>query len=491
MFSESRKATSFDQGGHLPEQNTEEYDKIVDNDFLDAMANPQSTFSIDVDTASYSNVRRMINQRQKPPAGAVRIEEFVNYFSYDYPQPEDDRPFSVTTDIAACPWEPKHQLVRIGLKGKEFPVEQRPASNLVFLIDVSGSMGHAKKLPLVKSAFRMLLDQLDERDTIAIVVYAGASGLVLPTTGADSKSRINRALNRLSAGGSTNGGDGIELAYAIAKDNFIEGGINRVILCTDGDFNVGVTNRSDLIELIQEKAKDDIFLSVLGFGTGNYKDATMENLADKGNGNYAYIDSLLEARKTLVSQMNATLVTIAKDVKIQVDFNPSRVQAYRLIGYENRLLNNEDFEDDTKDAGEIGAGHSVTALYEIVPAGVQSPAAPARKSEFVETKVRAGVDPNKVLKISLRYKLPDEMQSREFSEWLIEGIDNIIPAADSDFQFASAVACFGMILRESKHAGSADLDWVLRTAQANLGDDRFGYRKEFVGIVKLARQLLD
>lgn len=491
---DARKAalprTASDPGGsdeQPAESRTEEYDDIVENDFLTALTHPQSTFSIDVDTASYSNVRRLINEGIRPPRGAVRIEEFINYFRYDYPQPVDDHPFSVSTDIAPCPWAPQHQLVRIGLKGLDFQDHERPASNLVFLIDVSGSMNDSRKLPLVKSAFRLLLEQLDDRDSVAIVVYAGASGVALNPTSAANRSRILNALDQLEAGGSTNGGEGIQLAYQLAGERFIEEGINRVILCTDGDFNVGITNRSDLVDLIQEKAKANIFLSVLGFGTGNYKDATMEKLADKGNGNYAYIDTLLEARKTLVSQMNATLVTIAKDVKIQVDFNPQRVEAYRLIGYENRLLKNEDFEDDTKDAGEIGAGHSVTALYEIVPVGAESPVAPTRESEFVETKVRTDVDPDTVLKVALRYKLPEAARSTEFETFLTLPTEADLPTASGDFQFASAVASFAMQLRNSKYSGTANLDWVLETAKANLGEDPHGFRSEFLQLVKKAK----
>ena len=472
-----------------PQFNTEAYDEIVENEFRSALESPQSTFSIDVDTASYSNVRRLLNDGQLPPAGAVRIEELINYFSYDYPQPEGEHPFSVSTDLAACPWTPEHQLVRIALKGKEFDQSERPPSNLVFLLDVSGSMNQANKLPLVQSAMRMLVEELNENDRVAIVVYAGAAGLVLPSTTADQKTTILSAIDRLRAGGSTNGGQGIELAYQVAKANRIEGGTNRVIICTDGDFNVGTTSQSDLVALIQAKAASGIYLSVLGFGTGNYKDSTMEKLADKGNGNYAYIDSMLEARKALVQQMGATLITIAKDVKIQLDFNPSRISAYRLIGYENRIMANEDFRDDKKDAGEIGAGHTVTALYEIVPVGVESPARNSKPSEFVEVVPKEGVNPATLLTVSLRYKQPDGDTSQEFTIPLNHEKDSQIPAASSDLQFATAVAAFGMLLRKSKFAGQADWDWVVETAQSSEGEDHDGFRAEFVSLAKKARMM--
>ena len=350
--------------------NTESYDRIIENPFVRVEDDPRSTFSIDVDTASYANVRRFLEQGTRPPKDAVRIEELINYFSYDYPQPHGEPPFSISLEVAEAPWRKEHRLVRVGLKGREIREGKRPSSNLVFLIDVSGSMRPSNKLPLLKKSMRMLADRLTENDTVAMVVYAGASGLVLPPTTGDQKRVILHALDNLHAGGSTNGGAGIELAYKCAVDGFIRGGINRVILATDGDFNVGITNQGDLIRLIENRRLSGVFLSVLGFGMGNLKDANLEKLADKGNGNYSYIDSESEARKGLVEQMNSTLVTIAKDVKIQIEFNPTRVQAYRLIGYENRVLAHQDFNDDRKDAGEIGAGHTVTALYEVVPSGV-------------------------------------------------------------------------------------------------------------------------
>jgi secreted protein with Ig-like and vWFA domain len=398
-------------GGIVPQSpgsfNTAAYDHIVENPFLDAKSNPLSTFSIDVDTASYSNIRRFINQGQLPPKDAVRLEEMINYFTYDYPQPNDGKPFSINLDVAGCPWEMSHRLVRVGLKGREIAVDKRGASNLVFLLDVSGSMTPAERLPLIKQSMRLLVEKLTENDRVAIVVYAGASGLALPSTTGDHKDEILAALEQLQPGGSTNGAEGIELAYKIAAGNFIKGGVNRVILATDGDFNVGVTNQGDLIRLIQEKAKSGVFLSVLGVGTDNLKDSTMQNLADKGNGNYAYLDSLEEGRKVLVQQMNGTLVTIAKDVKIQVEFNPARVASYRLIGYEKRMLRKEDFNNDKIDAGEIGAGHTVTALYEVVPAGTASraPVDPLKYSG--ESAPAAASGSNEMLTVKLRHKAPN------------------------------------------------------------------------------------
>ncbi len=377
--------------GSSGEFNTEAYDRIVDNPFLAVQQNPLSTFSIDVDTASYANMRRFLQDGRLPPKDAVRIEELLNYFPYRYPPPGDDAPFSVNIEVAKAPWALEHRLVRIGLKAKDLPQEKRPASNLVFLIDVSGSMEPANKLPLLRSALKLLIANLQERDRVAIVVYAGASGLVLPSTN-DPRAMI-AAMDNLDAGGSTNAGEGIELAYKIAREKFITGGNNRVILCTDGDFNVGVTNEGDLTRVIEEKAKSKVFLSVLGFGMGNYKDAMIEKLADKGNGNYAYIDTLQEARKVLVEQMGGTLFTIAKDVKVQVEFNPQMISAYRLIGYENRLLRAEDFKDDKKDAGEIGAGHTVTVLYELAPVGqeVTTPGIdPLKRCQPWRANARAG-----------------------------------------------------------------------------------------------------
>ncbi|MBI9016228.1 MAG: VWA domain-containing protein [Phycisphaerae bacterium] len=473
--------------------NSEEYDQVNDNVFKSAKNEPLSTFSIDVDTASYSNVRRFLNDNMMPPADAVRIEELVNYFPYDYAGPKDDRPFAVHAEICACPWESRHQLMRIGIKGKEMATEELPDSNLVFLLDVSGSMSDYNKLPLLKKAFGMLVDQLGPRDRVAIVVYAGNSGVVLESTTCNARNRrkIIGALDRLNAGGSTNGGAGIQLAYNIASENFIEDGINRVILATDGDFNVGVTARDDLISLIEKKAKSGVFLTVLGFGMGNYKDGTAEQLADKGNGNYGYIDSILEAKKLLVEQRNGTLVTIAKDVKIQVEFNPAKVAGYRLIGYENRMLNKEDFNDDKKDAGEIGAGHTVTALYELVPVGVKVPAGvdKLKYQTNVETEVSdAAKMSNELLTVKLRYKAPDGAKS-ELISFPVSQQDRSFTQCSEDFKFACSVAGFGMLLRDSKYSGDLEYEDVLKMAKAGKGDDDAGYRAEFIKLVEMAEAL--
>ena len=458
----------------------ERYAAIYDNAFLASRDNPLSTFSIDVDAASYSNVRRFLTNGQAPPPAAVRIEEMINYFDYQYAEPRGSHPFSVTTEVTSTPWNPRHQLVLIGLQGRRMATAELPPSNLVFLIDVSGSMASPDKLPLVQSAFRLLVHQLGEADRVAIVVYAGAAGLVLPSTPGSRKELILEAIDRLSAGGSTAGGAGIHLAYQVAQDNFIEGGNNRVILATDGDFNVGVTDDAELVRLIEEKRKAGTFLSVLGFGTGNLQDARMEQLADKGNGNYSYIDNLNEARKVFVHQMRGTLFAIAKDVKIQIEFNPALVESYRLIGYENRLLRAEDFNDDLKDAGELGAGHSVTALYEVVPvgAGVDS----LRYQASAAPPVIRHTD--ELLTVKLRYKEPDGETSRLLIHTLQAGVDN----ATENLRFASAVAAFGMILRNSEHRGSADPALVLRLARAATGEDEFGYREEFIRLVESFRQ---
>ena len=472
-----------------PEFNTEAYDRIEDNQFLQATQNPLSTFSIDVDTASYAVVRRFLQGGTLPPKDAVRIEEMLNYFSYNYPVPSEEGPFSASVEVAQAPWALEHRLVRIGLKGQELGMEQRPSSNLVFLLDVSGSMQPANKLPLLKNAMRLLVDRLGENDRVAIVVYAGASGLVLPSTSSDQKGEILAALENLRAGGSTNGGSGIRLAYQTAVSNFITGGVNRVILATDGDFNVGTTNQGDLTRLIEDNAKSGVFLTVLGFGMGNYKDSTLEKLADMGNGNYAYIDTINEARKVLVDEINSTLVTIAKDVKIQIEFNPLQVSAYRLIGYENRLLRKEDFNDDTKDAGEIGAGHTVTALYEIVPAGkgLQIPGVdPLKYQTPMDTTDVA--QSGELLTLKLRYKQPDGETSR-LLEFPVRDGGKAYSQASQDFKFAAAVASFGMILRQSPYQGNGTLAAVLELAQEGKGSDPHGYRGEFLELVKQARAL--
>src|SRR6266545_3082524 len=474
------------------EFNTATYDHIGENPFLDAKDNPLSTFSIDVDTASYSNVRRFINEGSLPPKDAVRVEEMINYFTYDYAEPSDGRPFAVHLDVASCPWETSHRLVRIGLKGKEIATDKRGPSNLVFLLDVSGSMMPPERLPLVKQAMRLLVEKLRENDRVAIVVYAGASGLALPSTTGDHKEQILEALENLQAGGSTNGAEGIQLAYKIAADNFIKGGVNRVILATDGDFNVGVTNQGDLIRLIEDKAKSGVFLSVLGVGTDNLKDSTMQKLADKGNGNHAYLDSLDEARKVLVQQMNGTLVTIAKDVKIQVEFNPARVASYRLIGYEKRMLRKEDFNNDKVDAGEIGAGHTVTALYEVVPVGAASnPAAsvpPVDPLKYSASSATSTSSSDEMLTVKLRYKKPDGDKS-ELIERAVTDSNAAFERASPDFKFAAAVAEFGMILRDSEHKGNGTLGTVLEWAQEGKGTDANGYRAGFIDLVRKAEAL--
>ncbi len=471
----------------VPESNTERYDAIEENDFRLVRDEPLSTFSIDVDTASYSNVRRLLSDGHLPPSGAVRIEEMVNYFRYDYAEPEDDDPFAVHLEVAGCPWAPDHRLVRIGLKGAEIDLAQRPPANLVFLIDVSGSM--SEELPLLVRGFHLLVDQLRDKDQVAIVVYAGASGLVLPSTSGGRKDAIRAALDGLQAGGSTNGGEGIELAYRVAADHFVEGGTNRVVLATDGDFNVGVASRDELVRLVQEKAKSGVFLSVLGFGTGNLQDSQLEELADKGNGNYAYVDGLREAKKVLVEQMAGTLLTIAKDVKIQVEFNPALVAAHRLIGYENRALAHQDFNDDAKDAGEIGAGHTVTALYEIVPAG-QDLRVPGVDPLRYQTARGATEDAatGELLTVKLRSKAPDGDTSRLVERRATDagtGFDD----ASTDFRFAAAVAEFAMLLRDSEHRGDANHDAVLEIARSSLGDDVTGWRAEFLDLVAKANSI--
>jgi Ca-activated chloride channel family protein len=474
-----------------PEANTEAYERVADNGFIRVSQDPRSTFSIDVDTASYANVRRFLNQNTRPPKDAVRIEELLNYFTYNDPPPSGDAPFSVAVEVAGCPWNADHRLARIGLTGRKLDRDGRPPSNLVFLIDVSGSMDAPNKLPLLKASLQKMVEHLGENDRVAIVVYAGASGLVLPSTSCLNKAEILAAIENLHAGGSTNGGAGIQLAYDTAVKHFIKGGSNRVILATDGDFNVGLTDRGALIRLIESKAKSGVFLSVLGFGMGNLKDATLEQLADKGNGHYAYIDSPQEARKVLVEEMGATLVTIAKDVKIQVEFNPARVGAFRLIGYENRVLRHRDFNDDTKDAGEIGAGHHVTALYELVPPG-QEPAGPGvdplEFQKAAKPDPDSGADRKESLIVKLRYKRPDGDSSE-----LIKGgvVDTGAPyaSASDDFKFACAAAGFGMLLRDSPYKGSLTYAGALELGEEGARNDRSGYRKEFLDLVRKAEAL--
>ena len=468
----------------------ESYEPIVENPFLKVVDAPLSTFGIDVDTASYANVRRILNSGQLPPPDAVRIEEFINYFSYNYPQPEQGAPFSAHAEVAGCPWNAEHRLLKIGLKGREIAPQRRPASNLVFLLDVSGSMNEPNKLPLVKEAMLLLTEQLGENDRVAIVVYADQSEVALPSTSGADKRKIETAISALSAGGSTNGGQGIQTAYETARSHFIKEGVNRVILATDGDFNVGVTNQDDLVRLIEEQAKGGVFFTALGFGAGNLKDGTLEKLADKGNGHYAYIDTLGEARKALVDQLSGALVTIAKDVKVQIEFNPAQVGAFRLIGYENRVLAAADFNDDRKDAGEIGAGHAVTALYEIVPARAAAGAAAVDELKYqrVEPALKPAADSGELLTLKLRYKQPDGDESR-LLEHAVSDDGKRYGQASRDFKFAAAVAAFGMLLRHSSHAGGANYDAVLELAGEGLDSDLDGYRAEFIGLVKKAMEL--
>ena len=466
--------------------NTEAYDKIDENRFHRVGDDPLSTFSIDVDTASYSNVRRFLNQGTLPPADAVRVEELINYFRFPYRDSQDGAPFSVTTEVSACPWNPRHRLALIGLQARRMSSERTPPRNLVFLLDVSGSMTSADKLPLVKTAMRMLADTLNPADRVAIVVYAGASGLVLPSTPGDRKADIQKAIADLQPGGSTNGAAGIQLAYDVASQAFLKGGINRVILATDGDFNVGVTSQGELVRLIEEKREKGIFLSVLGVGTGNLKDSTMEKLADKGNGNYAYLDSLHEARRVLIAEAGATLITVAKDVKIQVEFNPRAVGAYKLIGYENRILQHQDFNNDKKDAGEIGAGHTVTALYEIIPPGEPIEGGSVDPLKYQEVpKTNAAAKSDELMTVKLRYKQPDGDTSQLMSVAVRDRAGELTP----NLGFASAVAEFGMLLRKSEFKGQATWQTAQDLARRYRGDDPDGYRAEFVRLLELASAL--
>jgi Ca-activated chloride channel homolog len=468
--------------------NTEGYDRVNENQFLEVIKNPLSTFSIDVDTASYTNVRRFINGGNLPPSDAVRIEEMINYFTYDYPQPTGGAPFSFTTEFTDAPWNGGNKLLLVGLQGSSIPVAKLPPANFVFLIDVSGSMDQENKLPLLVKSFRLLVGQLRPQDKVAIVVYAGQAGLVLPATSGAEKSRILAALDSLQAGGSTAGGQGIELAYQVARENFIIDGNNRVILATDGDFNVGASSDAAMERLIEEKRKDGVFLSVLGYGMGNYKDSRMQKLADRGNGNYAYIDTLLEAKKVLLSQFGGTMMTIAKDVKLQVEFNPAKVKSYRLIGYEKRMLRSEDFADDRKDAGELGSGHTVTALYEIVPA--EGASGQKQELTYQTTRVKDSARTSSELAtIRFRYKKPQEDTSRELVR-KIPAAAIALNNSGNNIRFAAAVAEWGMLLRKSEHKGSANYTGVLQLARKAKGADVEGYRAEFIRMVEMS-ELLD
>ncbi len=494
MLSGKRRAPGTDKfaaGDSLNDDgaNREGYDAIVENRFQQPADHPLSTFSIDVDGASYSNVRRLLKEGQWPTEGAVRLEEFINYFHYRYPQPTGQDPFSINTEISACPWNTRHQLVMIGLQGKKIPVENLPASNLVFLIDVSGSMDEPNKLPLVKSSLRLLVEQMRPQDRVSLVVYAGNAGMVLAPTSGSEKEKIRQAIDALEAGGSTAGGEGIRLAYATAKNAFISGGNNRVILCTDGDFNVGASSDSELEKIITRQRESGIFLTVLGYGTGNYQDAKMEKLADKGNGNHAYIDDMTEANKVLVNEFGGTMFTIAKDVKLQVEFNPALVGGYRLIGYENRMMQAEDFNNDKKDAGELGSGHTVTALYEIIPAGIkdtllervdglkyQHPAAAAAMSQSKDWCT-----------VKFRYKKPNGDKSILMEKTITP--DANTAAASENFRLASAAAQFGLLLRQSEFKENASWTGALKLVKGTLDQDTEGYRAELAKLIRLAGKM--
>lgn len=469
--------------------NREEYSHNAENRFKSPVKDPLSTFSIDVDAASYSNIRRFINQGEMPPKDAVRIEEMINYFNYNYPKPTENDPVRITTEVGICPWNKTHRLVQIGLKAREIESKNLPASNFVFLIDVSGSMFGPTRLELVKSSLRLLVNNLREKDRVAIVTYCGDARVALPSTPGNEKQKIKDALETLTAGGSTAGSAGIKEAYRIAQKNFIAQGNNRIILCTDGDFNVGASSETELENLIESKRKSGIFLTVLGYGMGNYKDSKMQILAQKGNGNHAYIDNIQEANKVLVNEFGSTMYAVAKDVKLQVEFNPAKVQSYRLVGYETRILNNEDFNDDTKDAGEMGAGHTVTALYEIIPTGISGniPGSIDPLKYQTETNINTQTsNSSELLTVKLRYKTPEEEKSKKIEKSVTDmGKDNVSP----DFRFASAVAMFAQLLKDSDFKGEATYDKVIETANKGLSFDPEGYRAEFVRLVQSAKGL--
>jgi Ca-activated chloride channel homolog len=473
------------------EVNDEEYGKFKENRFVSVNTEPLSTFSLDVDAASYGNIRRMINQGQIPEKDAVRIEEMINYFSYNYKQPTGKDPVKINMEATQCPWNTKHQLVRIGVKAKEIDAENLPASNFVFLIDVSGSMQGRDRLDLVKSSLKLLVNNLREKDRVAIVVYAGAAGVVLPSTAGGDKQKIMDAIENLSAGGSTAGGAGIQLAYKIAEKNFAKDGNNRIILCTDGDFNVGVSSNYELESLIESKRKSGVFLTVLGYGMGNYKDSKLQALAQKGNGNHAYIDNIQEANKVLVNEFGSTMYTVAKDVKMQIEFNPAYVNAYRLVGYESRLLNKKDFNDDTKDAGELGSGHTVTALYEVIPVGVENTFGGVDELKYQKEKSKSAKNDlnsnGEMLTVKLRYKLPDSDVSSKLEVPLLTS--EITQESSPDFNFAMSVAMFGQLLRKSDFTGNATYAKVMSLARKGFENDAYGYRREFVRLVEAVEQM--
>ncbi|SMD09209.1 YfbK domain-containing protein [Sporomusa malonica] len=472
----------YQHGGSF---DTEEYKRSYDNQYQEVASSPVSVLATDVDTAAYSNVRRFLNSGKLPPPDAVRTEEMLNYFAHDYPQPDGEHPISVTTEVSACPWQPGHQLVLIGLQGKNFGAEELPPSNLVFLIDVSGSMAEPNKLPLLQTSFKMLVKQLREEDTVSIVVYAGQAGVVLEPTSGRERTKIDKAIDSLKAGGSTAGGEGIQLAYQIARENFRRDGNNRVILATDGDFNVGVSSEGELTQLIEERRNDGIFLSVIGVGTGNIKDNKMEALADKGNGMYAYLDNAQEAAKVMVGQLASTLYTIAKDVKVQVEFNPLQVKYYRLIGYENRIQDKRDFRDDKKDAGDMGAGHSVTVLYEVIPANSQEVVGTVEPLLYQRSEPVPSED---LLQVKVRYKKPAESASILIAKHV--GTDETVEGSSARFRFAAAVAEYALLLRNSEFKGQSSYPQVLEMASGAKGRDNEGYRGEFIRLVEIS-QLLD
>ncbi|WP_120241029.1 vWA domain-containing protein [Marinifilum flexuosum] len=483
-----RNAMTFCNYEMMPDRyyNTEGYSTINENNYKNAVESPVSTFSIDVDAASYSNVRRFLTNGEKPPIDAVRIEEMINYFNYNYEQPNGEHPFAIHHEIAKCPWNKENLLLHIGLQGKKIETENLPASNLVFLLDVSGSMNSQNKLPLLKKAFKLLVNQLRPEDKVAIVIYAGSSGLVLPSTNGTEKEEILNALNKLNAGGSTAGASGLKLAYQTARENFIDGGNNRIILATDGDFNVGISSNAEMERLIEKERNNGVFISVLGFGMGNYKDDKMEIIADKGNGNYSYIDNILEAKKVLVNEFGGTLHTIAKDVKIQIEFNPAIVEEYRLIGYENRMLNKEDFDDDQKDAGELGSGHNATALYEIKLAKRKKK---DQNLKYQDTKLNAkALSKNEIASVKFRYKNPKGRKSILITEEIPMDVSSAQTISEN-FQFSAAVAGFGLLLRQSKHKGNCNYKMLIDLAQNSKGQDMEGYRSEFIRLMKLAKHL--
>ncbi|MDH6308586.1 Ca-activated chloride channel family protein [Dysgonomonas sp. PFB1-18] len=486
-------AYSIVQSPRYERPDNEEYSQFAENKFRMAKEEPLSTFSVDVDAASYSNMRRFINRGAIPNKDAIRIEELINYFNYDYPEPAGNSPVRLMAEVGACPWNDQNRLVKVGLKARDIPSDNLPASNFVFLIDVSGSMEGPTRLDLVKSSLKLLVNNLREKDRVAIVVYAGAAGEVLPSTSGANSQKIKEALESLSAGGSTAGGAGIQLAYKIARQNFIKNGNNRIILCTDGDFNVGVSSNDGLQTLIENERKSGVFLSILGYGMGNYKDSKMQTLAQAGNGNHAYIDNLQEANKVLVNEFGSTMYTVAKDVKLQIEFNPARVQAYRLVGYESRLLNKEDFNDDTKDAGEMGAGHTVTAFYEVIPVGVKSnlvgnvdPLKYQNENKPSGKGIFTAIAHPDLLTVKMRYKEPNSDTSKKIELPLIDDNQNNV---SDDFRFAAAVAMFGQVMKNSSFKGDGTYDKAIALAQSGYGSDKQGYRREFVRLMETAKGL--